>query len=234
MKVNQKENKKKKNAKKENNMNNNLITIFFGIISIVFIFIFKWIALPFAIIGLIFSIKEQKDLKKINIGFIINIVALILITFSIIFNYPKTIKKSSNQSNKNKVVNQSEIKKYFLGTWSCSNQLKLDEYTLLITLNSDNTYKFSQYNNADNNYIIGKYEVSLHDSKSLQIMKDYSVYWFNLKLIDTDKYILDGKQIDQKYDASYDLGRIIRKEYTNKKIILSQANGSITYICDKK
>lgn len=161
-----------------------LISLILGIISILSILVFNIFAIPIAIAGIIFGLKSS---KKINLGIILNIIALvlsiILITLFALFiiNIPSYLEeKSSNIVTQPYQDNDKELNTItdLLGKWYLyENGIIYDDN--YCDFDKSGTYKCSWEGNYYNgNYKI-EYEITSQDRKKYEA-NGYTYYTLTL------------------------------------------------------
>lgn len=126
--------------------------------------------------------KTNNKLKKILSGLII--LSIIIIILILLFSKPN-----------NSVV----------GIWDCkpfnSGQNQDLEFIITMELHNDNKFKWNKYNDANDNYVIGKYEFEdLHKTNHGNTAKYYSI-----KLMG-EEYVSEGILQDEEYESKYEMG----------------------------
>lgn len=174
------------NKCKKDNINKRFYNIFLLILFVVIIisfilsfFIYIYV-IPICVFGILISIFLR---KKSNLYYLFIILFILCIIFSIIlqiFFKPKPFND-------------------LVGTWNCSfyDSSNLD---INIKINNENKLLWSKYDDIENNYILGKYEIDKID----KVDKVDSVKYYKFTVI-SEKYIKDGINQDVKYKKIYEI-----------------------------
>ena len=193
-------------------------SLIIGVISITLSFIISLFVLPLSIMGFVLGIScKQKSGPKIA-GIIRNslsvLIGIIVLIIYILFVYSGGVYSSN------------EKKSPIFGHWDCKSYSATnmsDDYILSFELNNDLTFKWSDYNNS-NNQVSGTYT---HEKIEKEDEKSYEYY--NIKLTST-KYVINGEPSTEVYKSEYEIG----VEPSSKVAIFMNANTYRMYYCTKK
>ena len=194
---------------KKDNINkmfyNKFLLILFIVIIICFIlsfFIYIYV-IPICVIGIIISIFLR---GKSNLYYLFIILFILCIIFSIILQ----------------IFFKSKPFNDLVGTWNCS-FYDSSNLNVNIKINNEDKLLWSKYDDVENNYILGKYEIEKID----KVDKVASVKYYKFKVI-SEKYLKDGINQDVKYKKIYEIAINNDEE---KAIFISDDNNILK--CDK-
>ena len=176
---------------------NVILTIILGIVSVIFSF-FSIYSILISILCIILSIFLFKNHKIVILSIILSILSIIL---AIIFNN----KKGPN---------------YLLGTWNCR-IFNTNNYIATFKI-EDESYFWGKYNDLDNNYMIGKYELKKKNNTDDSII-------YELKL-NSSNYIENGSMKNEIINDKYEVS--LNKE-DMKQILLKKNKSDVILDCSK-
>lgn len=176
---------------------NVILTIVLGIMSVLISF-FSIYSIVVSILCIILSIFLFKNHKIVILSIILSILSII---FAIIFNN----KKDPN---------------YLLGTWNCR-IFNTNDYIATFKI-EDESYFWGKYDDLDNNYMIGKYELKKKNNTDDSII-------YELKL-NSSNYIENGSMKNEIINDKYEVS--LNKE-DMKQILLKKNKSDLIFDCSK-
>ena len=176
---------------------NIILTIILGIMSVLISF-FSIYSIVVSILSIILSVFLFKNHKIVILSIILSILSIV---FAIIFN----IKKEPN---------------YLLGIWNCR-IFNTNDYIATFRI-EDESYFWGKYDDLDNNYMIGKYELKKKNNTDDSII-------YELKL-NSSNYIEDGSMKNEIINDKYEVS--LNKE-DMKQILLKKEKASVILDCRK-
>ncbi len=162
--------------------------------------------------------------KTNNLGLIIALVLTCIVYIPIIiFIIFVFIMLSSHKTNY--TYNHS-----YKGTYDCRKELSSNN-SATFYLGYDNDFKWSKYNDEENNYISGKYTINSTDygsnyNDSYDYYKSYSIY------LDGMEYVVNGNLQLSDINSDFQMEHII--DDGNQQLILYETQNNTKYICKKR
>ena len=220
--------KKNNPTKKEKK---SIISLIFGIISLILSIFINILILPISIAGLVLGIKcKNKSGKKIA-GIILNSFSIfIAITF-----FAGSLILNSTEGNNflNTLYNELDYassENYVSGKYDCKGvDSSSDKYLITLNLNADGTFLYGPYENTENNYAKGAY--TYEDEKKTDNTGNYKYFMITLTGSKED-FIQDGVASDHDFKSKLEFGLT---NYNGKKQgVIMFTNTYNMYYCYEK
>lgn len=214
-----------------------------GIVSIILSFLLTILIIVFPIVGLVLScISKGKKGFKIT-GIITNALAIVL---SIVLTIIYAIYLGSAFGNLFGEIGGVVKSGYPYGTWTCVpyTSLNLNKYDYdnimsndsskltVLTLNTNNTYKYGPYVDSYKNYYKGKFTYELEVDKNNEANNKAKGYSFILAKGEVDEYMMDGvRQSTDNKSLNFEME--LFKEYGYDKALIMFTNTYNMYMCER-
>ena len=192
-------------------------SLIIGVIAVTLSFIISLFVLPLSIMGFVLGISCKQKSGAKTAGIILNSVS-VLIGIIVLIIYVLFVASGglfSGNENESPIVGQWDCKSYSATNMS-------DDYILSFELNNDLTFKWSDYNNS-NNQVSGTYT-----HEKIEKENDNSYEYYNIKLTST-KYVINGEPSTEVYKSEYEIG----VDPSSKVAIFMNANTNKMYYCTK-
>lgn len=208
-----------------------IISLIFGIISLILSIFIDILVLPISIAGLVLGIKcKNKSGKKIA-GIILNsfsiFIAITLFAGSLILN------STEGNSFLNTLYNELDYassENYVAGKYDCKGvDSDSDKYLITLNLNENGTFLYGPYENTKNNYAKGTY--TYEDEKKTDNTGNYKYFMITLTGPKED-FIQDGVASDHDFKSKLEFGLT---NYNGKKQgVIIFTNTYNMYYCYEK
>lgn len=230
------------NVNNNSNDNNGILigSVLIGVVSIILIFYIWLLALPIAIVGLIFGFIAFKKTKRV-VGIVINAISIglnVIFTvlvflflgafFGILFSYVDEVEDYINDNDNDTVISEPvKESNPLIGTWDCVNYPDgvNSEYTTTMVLDKSYNFETYEYGNKENNHIYGTYEFEDLDKKNNS--GEYSYYTLEIK---PNEYVIDSEyqDFDENTLIKFEFG-IATIDGVKQGILLNYANYNMIY-----
>ena len=205
-----------KNNNKNNADSKAIASLVISLISLFLSFSLSILVFPLEVVGLILGLVSKTKCGQKTAGIVISIISMIIsiAVFIIILIAILAIGVSSSSEPDSQIANFENNNVY---NWNCRLSDK-DNYSVILTLNDNNSYIWSSYENSANNAVYGNFKTTKIDDYNYKIV-------FN-----STNILIDG--ILQEYISNTTYS--VEFNNYNDNFIMTGIDNNSLYYCDEK